>query len=117
MADVVVLTPGVLTSEFPARAQALASKDARIVLTAMAPMAQISADLNIFQLAMYNQALLGTVFGSASPRVQVPNLLRLHEAGLLKIDEMVTREYSLDTVQRGYDDLHAGKNIRGLVAF
>ncbi len=66
---------------------------------------------------MYNQALLGTVFGSASPRVQVPNLLRLYEAGQLQVDEVVTKEYAVEEVQAGYDDLHAGKNIRGLVAF
>jgi S-(hydroxymethyl)glutathione dehydrogenase/alcohol dehydrogenase len=31
------------------------------------------------------------------------------------IDELVTQEYSLDEVQKGYEDLEAGKNIRGVV--
>jgi S-(hydroxymethyl)glutathione dehydrogenase/alcohol dehydrogenase len=30
---------------------------------------------------------------------------------------MVTRRYALDDVQQGFDDMHAGLNIRGLVVF
>jgi S-(hydroxymethyl)glutathione dehydrogenase/alcohol dehydrogenase len=73
--------------------------------------------LNLFNLAMFNQSVLGTVFGSQSPRVQVPNLLNLFEAGQLKIDELITQEYSLDQVQQGYDDQSAGTIIRGVVKF
>jgi len=117
MADVVIMTPGVLTGDLVLPAQKLASKDGRIVLTAIAPFVQDDVKLNIFNLAMSNQALLGTVFGSASPRAQIPNLIRLYEKGDLLIDEIITREYSLDAVQTGYDDLAAGVNIRGVVKF
>ena len=117
MADVVVLTPGVLTGDLIAPAMALASKDGRVVATAIAPFNQNQVDLNLFNFSMFNQALLGTVFGSVSPAVQIPNLLRLYEAGMLEIDDLITREYSLDQVQDGYDDLAAGTNIRGIVAF
>ena len=117
MADVVVLTPGVLTGDLIAPAMQLGSKDARVVATAIAPFDQVDVKLNLFNLAMFNQALLGTVFGSASPRVQIPNLLRLHRDGLLDVDGLVSHEYALDEVQQGYDDLAAGKNIRGVVKF
>ena len=116
-ADVVILTPGVLKGELIAGACALGSKDARVVVTAIAPFHQMDVQLNLFNLAMFNQSLLGTVFGSASPRVQVPNLLNLFAAGQLKIDEIITQEYSLDQVQQGYDDQAAGTIIRGIVKF
>jgi len=116
-ADVVILTPSVLKGELIASACALGSKDSRIVVTAIAPFSQMDVQLNLFSLAMFNQALLGTVFGSASPRVQIPNLLNLFEAGQLKIDEIITQEYGLDQVQQGYDDQAAGTIIRGVVAF
>ena len=64
MADVVILTPGVLTGDLVAPACAMASKDGRIVCTAIAPWRQTQVDLNMFNFAMFNQALLGTVFGS-----------------------------------------------------
>ncbi len=115
MADVVVLTPGSLTGDVIAPACALGSKDARIVCTAVAPITQMDVQLNLFNLAMYNQTLMGTVFGSVSPRVQVPKLLALYQSGQLDIDELITKEYTLDEVQQGYDDLHAGINVRGVV--
>ncbi len=117
MADAVILTPGVLTGDLIAPALGMASKDGRVVTTAIAPFNQEEVSLNLFNFAMFNQALLGTVFGSVSPRVQIPNLLRLYEAGLLEIDALITQEYTLDQVQNGYDDLHAGTNVRGVVAF
>jgi NDMA-dependent alcohol dehydrogenase len=115
MADIVILTPGTLTGDLIAPACSLGSKDARIVCTAVAPITQMDVQLNLFNLSMYNQSLLGTVFGSASPRVQVPKLLALYQSGQLDIDEVITQEYSLDEVQKGYDDLHAGRNVRGVV--
>src|ERR1700729_3531879 len=116
-ADVVILTPSVLKGEMIAEACQLGSKDARIVVTSISPFDQNDVQLNLFSLAMFNQALLGTVFGSASPRVQVPNLLHLYEAGQLKIDEIITQEYGLEQVQQAYDDQAAGVIIRGVVAF
>jgi len=116
-ADVVILTPGVLKGDLIAAACGVGSKDARIVVTAIAPFHQMDVQLNLFNLAMFNQSLLGTVFGSVSPRVQVPNLLNLFDSGQLLIDEIITQEYTLDQVQQGYDDQAAGTIIRGVVAF
>ena len=85
--------------------------------TAIAPAGQNTVDLNLFNFAMFNQSLLGTVFGSVSPRVQVPRLLKLYDQGQLLVDELITTEYTVDQVQQGYDDLADGKNVRGVVSF
>ena len=116
-ADIVVLTPGVLSGDLIEQARSLCAKGGRVVTTAIAPYNQNDAQLNLFSFAMFNQALLGTVFGSQNPRFQIPNLLRLYEKGLLDIDSVITKEYSLDEVQQGYDDLADGLNIRGVVKF
>ena len=47
----------------------------------------------------------------------MPNLLNLYENGQLKIDELISQEYSLDQVQQGYEDQAAGTIIRGVIAF
>ena len=36
---------------------------------------------------------------------------------MFEVDDLITQVYSLDQVQDGYDDLAAGTNIRGIVAF
>jgi S-(hydroxymethyl)glutathione dehydrogenase/alcohol dehydrogenase len=47
----------------------------------------------------------------------VPNLLNLYANGQLKIDELITQEYTLDQVQQGYEDQAAGTIVRGVVTF
>jgi S-(hydroxymethyl)glutathione dehydrogenase/alcohol dehydrogenase len=116
-ADVVILTPGVLRGEMIAEAAQCGSKDARIVAVAISPFDAMDVKLNLFNLAMFNQTVMGTVFGSQSPRVQVPNLLNLYESGQLQIDELITQEYTLDQVQQGYEDQAAGTIVRGVVKF
>jgi S-(hydroxymethyl)glutathione dehydrogenase/alcohol dehydrogenase len=117
LADVVILTPTTLTGDLIGPAVEAASKDGRIVTVSISPYDQTEVSLNLGMFTMYNKTLMGTVFGSAPPRVQIPRLLELYRLGHLKIDELVTKEYTLDQVQQGYDDLEAGLNIRGVVKF
>jgi alcohol dehydrogenase/S-(hydroxymethyl)glutathione dehydrogenase/alcohol dehydrogenase len=35
----------------------------------------------------------------------------------LKLRELITQTYRLDQINRGYVDLEAGKNLRGVVVF
>ncbi len=117
MADGVILTPGVMRGEMLAPAQFLARKGGRIVVTAIAPFEQMDVQLNLFELAMMDKEIRGTVFGSASPRQAVPHLLEMYQSGQLQLDEMVTRTYRLDQVNQGYQDMRDGKNIRGVIVF
>jgi Zn-dependent alcohol dehydrogenase len=43
------------------------------------------------------------------------DLLRLYDAGQLKLDELVTTKYRLDEVNQGDQELRDGKNIRGVI--
>jgi len=115
--DVVILTPGRLTGELIEEARSITAKGGTVVATAIAPFAQTQVDLNLAMFTLYNQSLLGTVFGSVAPRVQIPRLLRLHSEGKLIIDDLISREYSIDEVNQGYLDLESGKNVRGVVRF
>jgi Zn-dependent alcohol dehydrogenase len=45
----------------------------------------------------------------------VPMLLNLYKDGLLDLDGMVTRTYPLEDINTGYADMHAGRNIRGVL--
>jgi NDMA-dependent alcohol dehydrogenase len=115
--DVTIITAGVATSELVEQARSITAKGGVVVVTSIAPYAQTTIDLNLFMFAMLNQELRGTIFGSVSPRVQIPRLLRLHHEGKFHVDELITKEYGLDDVQQGYDDLESGENLRGVVRF
>ena len=117
MADKVILSPGVVHGELLAPAQFLARKGGTIVVTGLAPVQQMDVQLNLFEFAMMNKEIKGTIYGSDSPRRAVPRLLSMYQAGQLKLDELVTETYSLDEVNQGYQDMRDDKNIRGVLVF
>ncbi len=117
MADKVIMTPGVMYGELMELAQALTSKGGTIVVTAVAPIAQNEASINLFNLAMYNKEIKGTIFGSLNPRHDIPRLLGMYREGQLKLDELITKRYSLDEINDGYQAMRDGLNIRGVIVY
>lgn len=63
------------------------------------------------------KALLGCIFGSSIPRVDVPRALSLYRSGRLKLDELVAQRYPLDAVNEALDALRAGTTGRGVLVF
>jgi alcohol dehydrogenase (nicotinoprotein) len=50
-----------------------------------------------------------------NPLNDIPRLLRRYRARQVKLAELITRRYSLDEVNQGYQDLDDGKLIRGVI--
>jgi Zn-dependent alcohol dehydrogenase len=61
-------------------------------------MTQMQADINLFELTMWQEEVRGAIFGGGNPRFDIPNLLALYRSGQLKLDELVTRTYRLDEI-------------------
>ncbi len=61
--------------------------------------------------------LTGTSYGSARPRFDMPKLIDLYLAGKLKLDELVTKYYSLEEINTAYQDLLEGRLARGIIKF
>jgi len=69
------------------------------------------------ELTFFQKRIQGALFGGSNPTYDIPKMLRLYQEGRFDLDSMITTTYSLDQVAQGYRDLHAGKNIRGVVNF
>jgi S-(hydroxymethyl)glutathione dehydrogenase/alcohol dehydrogenase len=41
----------------------------------------------------------------------------MYQAGQLKLDEVISRRYTLDEIAQGYEDMHAGINVRGVIVY
>jgi S-(hydroxymethyl)glutathione dehydrogenase/alcohol dehydrogenase len=108
---------GDVNPEVVAHAFNVVGKAGTVAITAMGPWEDLSVQLPAAQLAMYQKTVKGCIFGQFNPQYDVPNLLGLYQTGLLKLDELVTREYKLEEVNRGYQDLLAGDLIRGVIRF
>ena len=117
MADKAILCVGLAEGAMLAPMMSLVKKAGRGVVTAVANMMAQDAQLNLFDFAMQRKELVGCIFGNANPRYDIPRLLALYMDGKLKLDEMVTNTYTLDDINKGYQDMRDGKNIRGLVVF
>ena len=113
--DQVIMTPGVLYGDLMALGTQLAGKGGTIVVTGVAPMTQTESSVNLFELAMWNKEIKGTIFGSLNPRADIPRLLDMYRDGQLKLDELITNRYSLDEINDGYQAMRDGTNIRGVV--
>jgi len=117
MCDRVVLAAGVVHGDMVEPALALTSKGGTLVVTGVAPATESDAQLNLMMLSMMNKEVKGTIFGSMNPREAIPRLLSMYREGVLHLDELVTRRYSLDEVNQGYADMLEGRNIRGVISF
>ena len=116
-ADKVIMTMGVGDGSLIESVMQLTAKRGRVVVTNIHPMAETTVNLSLTWLTLFEKQLVGTVFGSANIRYDIPHLLRLYEQGQLDLDNMVTRTYTLDGVNEGYADMLEGRNIRGVMIY
>ncbi len=100
-----------------AQAFAATAKLGTIVVVGLTPAAIDQIPISPLQLVLSQKTLMGTLYGAGNQRVEIPHLLDLYRHGRLKLDELVTQTYALDDINRGYADMIAGKNIRGVIQF
>jgi len=59
----------------------------------------------------------GTAFGGAKGRTDVPRIVDWYMDGKIEIDPMITHTMSLDEINKGFELMHTGESIRGVVKF
>ncbi len=114
-AESVILVPGLMTGDLVAPALAMTAKGGTVVVTAIANVMADQVSMGLFDLAMSQKEVKGTVFGACNPRTDIPDLLGLYTDGRLRLDELVTRTYSLDDINQGYEDMRRGHTLRGVL--
>ena len=117
MANKVIMTMGLGDGNAIGAALAVTAKRGRVVITNIHAAAETQVSMSALDLTLMEKQVVGSLFGSANPRVDIPRLLGLYADGQLKLDELVTRTYRLDEVNRGYEDMREGRNLRGVIAF
>ncbi len=116
-ADAAIVSVGVTTAEHVAAAFAAVRKAGTVVVVGLGKHGDLGLPIPASELTLFQKRLQGSLFGSSSPSFSIPHLLNLYRSGALALDELITTRYSLDQIQQGYEDMHAGKNIRGVIAF
>ena len=81
------------------------------------PMAEQGVSMSLLDLTIMEKQVVGSIFGSANMRSDIPKLLKLYRDGQLDLDGMITGTYKLGDINQGYQDMRDGKNIRGVLIY
>ncbi|SNS83995.1 S-(hydroxymethyl)glutathione dehydrogenase / alcohol dehydrogenase [Geodermatophilus pulveris] len=114
-ADKAIVTIGVTKGEHVAQAFSSVRKAGVVVVTGLGDITQVGLPISIGELTLFAKEIKGAMFGDQNPSADILKMLRLYQEGRLKLDELVTKQYTLDTINEGYEDMHAGRNIRGVL--
>jgi S-(hydroxymethyl)glutathione dehydrogenase/alcohol dehydrogenase len=117
MCDKVICCVGIGDGEQIGPTMTLCAKRGRVVVTNIHPAHEGQISISLCDLTLMEKQLVGTIFGSANPHSDIPRLLHLHRSGQLDLAGMVTREYELSEINQGFEDMLAGRNIRGVLRY
>jgi S-(hydroxymethyl)glutathione dehydrogenase/alcohol dehydrogenase len=115
--DKVIMTMGVGDSEATGEAFMLGGKRAKIIITNIHPSTEPDLKVPGIMMTMFEKQLIGSLFGSANIRKDIPRLMELYLAGQLNLDDLITKTYTLDQVNEGYEAMRNGENIRGVILY
>lgn len=116
-ADKAIVTVGVVDSAVVTSAFHAIRKGGTVVVTGLADPSKTTIELPGALLTLFEKTIKGSLFGSGDPFHDIPKMVELYQSGDLKLDELITQTYTLEEVNQGYDDLVAGKNIRGVIKY
>jgi S-(hydroxymethyl)glutathione dehydrogenase/alcohol dehydrogenase len=117
MAHKVIVTVGELLGADVDSYLNITQKGGTCVLTAIGSLLDTNVTLNLAMLTLMQKNLQGTIFGGGNPQYDIPQLLSMYKAGKLNLDDMITRQYRLEQINDGYQDMLDGKNIRGVIRY
>jgi Zn-dependent alcohol dehydrogenase len=75
---------------------------------------EITIDMNLFE---WDKIYINPLYGKCRPQIDMPILQELYAKGDLKLDEMITRTYPLEDLEKAFDDMHHGRNAKGVIVF
>jgi NDMA-dependent alcohol dehydrogenase len=116
-ADKAIVTVGVTKPEHVAQAFQAIRKAGTVVVTGLGNIQEVGVPISIGELTLFAKELKGALFGDSNPHTDILRMLRLYQEGKIKLDELITKKYSLDEINQCYEDMHAGKNIRGVIIY
>ncbi len=75
---------------------------------------EIVIDMNLFE---WDKVYINPLYGGCNPEKDFPKIVEHYRSGELKLEEMITRTYSLDQLKQAFEDMLSGKNAKGVIVF
>ena len=91
-------------------------KGGTLTLVGMTPNGQ-HVRIDPLDFSSAGKTLLGCTYGSSRPGADFPRLARLHLAGRLPIDRMITGTMGLDGVNDAFEKMRRGEGARTVIVY
>jgi Zn-dependent alcohol dehydrogenase len=75
---------------------------------------EISIDMNLFE---WDKIYINPLYGQCNPERDFPAILSYYQKGELMLDELVTKTYRLQDLDKAFEDMHKGRNAKGVLVF
>lgn len=110
-ADVVIDTTG--NSRVIELAYELTHPDGKTILVGVPKKGD---NVSVYTLPLhFKKVLTGSHGGSAEPQIDIPRYIRLYNAGKMKLDGLITQEFSLDKINEAIEVVRSGEAGRVLL--
>ena len=76
-----------------------------------------TAPIDIVDMVRNQKTLTGSYYGSVSPHETFSKIVDFYTRGLLDIESLITRHYTLDQINEGFDALARGEDARGVILY
>ncbi|HEY3907078.1 MAG TPA: NDMA-dependent alcohol dehydrogenase [Streptosporangiaceae bacterium] len=117
MAESFIITTDVAEGDYIGPALDLVAKRGKVIVTAVGHPADMQLSGSLWMLTMMEKQIRGSLYGSSNAQHDIPRMMEMYNNGQLKLDELITKEYTLEEVNEGYEDMRNGLNIRGLIRY
>jgi NDMA-dependent alcohol dehydrogenase len=77
--------------------------------------ADVRISLNANEMVYAEKTIMGSLYGSSRPKIDLLNLIEMYRSGKLLLDELLTRTYPLQQINEAYAALERGEVARSLV--
>jgi len=114
-ANSAIVTVGVVEQQVVTEAFNAIGKGGVVVMTGLNKLDINNVQLPGSVMTLFRKTVKGSLFGDCNPTTDIPKILGLYQSGDIKLDEIITKTYTLDQVNEGYEDLLNGKNVRGVI--
>ena len=94
----------------------LMKRNGATVLVGMPP-SGVTATIDPGWLAADGQRILGSKMGSARPSIDVPMIVRLYREGRLKLDQLISGRYRLESINEALASSRSGAALRNVIVF
>ena len=73
---------------------------------------KVNIDMTLFE---WDKTYINPLYGKCRPQTDLPILLKLYARGELLLDELITRTYKLEELDRAFADMQNGKLAKGVL--